>query len=67
MRKINDFFVTQIFRESSFWYSRSAKSAILTQLEELNFDFHECLHFLKAKINQINTIQSLLKLEKLQF
>ena len=33
----------------NFWDSRSAKSAILTHLEALNFDLYEFLYFLKAK------------------
>ena len=39
---------------------RSAKSAISTHLEALNFEFHEFLHFLhflKAEIDQINKFQ----------
>ena len=45
--KFQDFFVAQIFHEINFVDSRSAKSAIFTHLEALNFDFDE-LHFLKA-------------------
>ena len=37
---------------------RSAKSAILTHSEALNFDFYEFLHFLKAEIYQIDKMQS---------
>ena len=40
----------KILREINFGDSRSAKSAILTHLEALNFDFCEFLHFLKAEI-----------------
>ena len=36
----SDFYVKSIFRDSG-----SAKSAILTNLEALNFDFYEILHF----------------------
>ena len=43
---------TQILREINFRDSRSAKSAILTHLELLNFDFCEFLYFLKAEIDQ---------------
>ena len=41
----------------NFRDSRSAKSAILTQSEALNFEFWEFLHFLQAEIHQINKIQ----------
>ena len=58
MWKFHDFSITQILREINFEDSRSAKSAILTHLEALNFDFYEFLHFLKAEIYQINKIQS---------
>ena len=50
--KFHDFSITQILREINFGDSRSAKSAILTHLEALNFDFYEFLHFLKAEFNQ---------------
>jgi len=50
--KISSFSINQILREINFWNSRSAKSAILTHLEALNFDFYEFLHFLKAEIDQ---------------
>ena len=56
--KFHDFSITQILREINFGDSRSAKSAILTHLEALNFDFNEFLHFLKAEFYQINQIQS---------
>ena len=48
--KFQDFRITEIFREINFEDSRSAKSAILTHLESLNFYFCEFLHFLKAEI-----------------
>ena len=35
------------------------KSALLTQLEALNFDFNEFLHFLTAEIYQSNKIMRL--------
>ena len=48
--KFHNFAITQILREIKFEDSRSAKSAIFTHLEALNFDFYEFLHFLKAEI-----------------
>ena len=48
--KFHNFSITQILREINFWKSRSAKCAILTHLEALNFDFYEFLNFLKAEI-----------------
>ena len=54
--KFHNFSITQILREINFGDSRSAKSAILTHLETLNFDLYEFLHFLKAETYQINTI-----------
>ena len=50
---------TQTIHENSFRDSKSAKSAFLTHLEALNFDFDKSLHFLKAETFQINKIQSL--------
>ena len=44
--------------KSHFGYSKSAKSAVLTHLEALNFDFHELFHFLKAEKHQIDKVQS---------
>ena len=46
--KFQDFSIIHILREINFEDSKSAKSAILTHLEALNFDFYEFLHFLKA-------------------
>ena len=46
MWKFHDFSITQILREISFANSKSAKHAILTHLEALNFDFYEFMHFL---------------------
>ena len=57
--EISWFFITQILREIISGNSRSAKPAILTHLEALNFSFCDFLHFLKAKIYQINHFQSL--------
>ena len=59
--KFDGFCIIQILREISFEDSQSAKSAILTHLEALNFDFYEFLHFLKAEIDQMNKIHSPLK------
>ena len=53
MWKFHDFSITQILREIKFADSSSAKSAISSPLEALNFDFYEFLHFLKAEIDQI--------------
>ena len=58
MWKIGDFFVNHVLREINFEDSRSAKYAILTHLEALNFDFYAILHFLKAEFFQIYQIQS---------
>ena len=57
MWNFHDFPITQILREINFGDSRSAKSAILTNLEVLNFAFYQILHFLKDEINQIDKIQ----------
>ena len=56
--KFHDFSITQILREINFGDSRSAKSAILTHLEALKFDFNEFLHYLKNEFYQINKIHS---------
>ena len=58
MWKFQDFCITEILREINFEDSRSAKSAISTHLEALDFDFYEYLHFLKAEIYQMNKIYS---------
>ena len=52
--KFYDFSIWHILREINFEDSWSVKSAILTHLEALNFDFYEFFHFLKADIYQIN-------------
>ena len=57
--RFQEFSVTQILREINFGDSRSVKSAILTHLKALNFDFCAFLHFPKTEIHQINKIQSL--------
>ena len=52
-----DFPVTQILREIKVGEARVSKSAILTHLESLQFDFfYEFLHILKAQIYQIGNI-----------
>ena len=56
MWKFQDFCISQILREINFGDSRSAKSAIVTHLEALNFGFYGFLHFLKAEISQIGKI-----------
>ena len=43
--KIYDFSITQILCEINFGDCKSAKSAILIDLEAVNLDFHEFLHF----------------------
>ena len=48
--KFLNFPITQILRQIKVGDSRIAKSAILTHLEALNFDFYEFLHFLKAEL-----------------
>ena len=50
--------VSQILREINFGDCKSAKSALLTHLGALNFDFHVFLQFLKTEMCQINKIQS---------
>ena len=50
------FYVKSIFDDS-----RSAKSAILSDLEALNLDFYEFLHLLKAEIDLINKIINIAK------
>ena len=54
MWKYDVFSITQILREINFVDSRIVKSAILTHLQALNFDYQEFLHFLKAEVYQIN-------------
>ena len=55
--KFHNFPITQILREIKFEDSRRQKSALFTDLEALNFDFYEFLHFLKVEIDQINKNQ----------
>ena len=56
--KFREFSISQILREINFGDSRSAKFAISTHLQALNFDLYDFLHFLKAEIYQINHFQS---------
>ena len=58
MWKFHDFSITQILREINFGDSKSAKSAILTHLEALNYDFIEFLHFWEAEIDQNNKFRA---------
>ena len=48
--KFHDFYVTHILREIKVGWFRGSKSAILTQLGALNFDFYKFLHLLKFTI-----------------
>ena len=58
--KFHDICIIKILlREIKFEDSQSAKSAILPHLEALNFDYYECLQFLKAEIYLMNEIHSL--------
>ena len=52
VRKFHDFCIIQNLREINFEDSWSAKSAILTHLEALNFDFYEFLHFLRDEFTK---------------
>ena len=52
--KFHYFPITQILCEINFKDSRSAKCAILTNWEALNFASYEFLLFLKAEIDQIS-------------
>ena len=69
--KFHDFPITQILREINFEYFRSAKSAILTHLEALNFDFFfyffyfifiltrfECWHLPKVEYSELQKMQN---------
>ena len=58
MCKFHNFCIPQILREINFQVCRSAKFAILTHLDALNFHFYEILHFLENEIDQINKIKS---------
>ena len=52
--EISDFPITQIVREINFGNCSSGKTAVVTHLETMNFDFHALLHFSKAEIAQIS-------------
>ena len=41
--KFHDFSITQILREITFSDTKSEKSAVLTHLKALNFDFYVCI------------------------
>ena len=41
--KFHDFSINQILREINFSDSKSEKSAVLTHLKALNFDFYVCI------------------------
>ena len=56
--KFHHFSINQILREINFNVSTRSKTAIFAFLEGLNFDFHDFLHFLKARISKIRTIQT---------
>ena len=47
---VQNFAITQILRETNIGGSRSAKSAIWTNLQALNFDFVEFLHLLTLNL-----------------
>ena len=57
MYKFHNFSITQILREIYFGDSGSAKSAIITHLETLNFDYYEFLQFLEAEIYPIQGLK----------
>ena len=57
--EIQDFSITQIFREINVRDFRGKKTAILAHFEGLDLDFHEFLLFLNAEIHQMSTIQYL--------
>ena len=56
MWKFHNYSIAQILREISYRGFWSAKSAILTHFETLNFDFYEFSYHLKAESYQINKI-----------
>ena len=56
MWNFHDFSTTQILRKIKFRESRSAKSAISTLLEALNFDFYEFSHILNPDFYQMDKI-----------
>ena len=60
------FLSLRFYVKSILGHSRSAKSAILTHLEVLNFDFSEFLHFLKAEMYQNHNFRAF-KIAKIAF
>ena len=58
MWKFHNLSITQILREINFGETKSAKFAIFTHLEALNFDFYEFLNLLKTEIYQFSKILS---------
>ena len=64
--KFHYFTITQILREINFGDSRRAKSAILTHLENLKFDFYEFYTFLRLKFTKNQNSESP-QLQKMAF
>ena len=62
--KFLTFSITQILREINFGDSKSAKFAILTDLESLNFDLLGIFALFEGRNYQINKIQSDRKIPK---
>ena len=56
MCEFSDFTITHILRENIFGDSRSAKSAILTHLEALNFDLYEFCTFRRLNLTNLTKI-----------
>ena len=56
--EFSELLLLRIYVKSIFGDSRSAKFAILTYLEALNFDSYDFLHFLKAVIDRTNNCQN---------
>ena len=54
MWRFHDFSIKQNLREINLRHSKSAKSAMLTHLEDLNLDFfYELLHSLKIEVLEL--------------
>ena len=53
------FLSLRFLREINLWDSGSAKSAILTYLEALNFGFYEFLHFLSMQFTKLTQFRAL--------
>ena len=58
MKNSGFFCHSEFFREINIGDPRSVKSAILTHLEALNFDFYEFGHFLSAESYQNRNFRS---------